>query len=235
MKTHIYLIPYAGADVSCFDRLRAELTGRLGSSAEIVPVELKGHGKRRKETLYSDMDEAASDILSCIGNVSEPVILYGHCIGGVMAHAVYRRNKEKGALDIRNVILGSSVINKAESEGFEEYIGTYVEENLRSMFPSMPDTMIRQLADYKKYTVEQEYAVVKKYLEESDIVPDSRHTLIFGSEDRLADISTIRSDYPQLSGTEALQITGGHFFLDTSCREAADIIVRKLNEIVEQR
>jgi len=234
MKTHIYLIPYAGADISCFDRLREELTARLGGDAEVIPVELRGHGKRHKEPLYADMNEAADDILSFIGNVSGPVILYGHCIGGIMAYEVYRKNAESGALDIRHIVLGSSVINKAESSGFESCIGSYVEENLRLMFPAMPDGIIRQLSGYKKSVVAQEYSIVRAYLEKNDISSDSNQTLLFGNDDSLADICTIRNDYPQLSSAEAVVIKGGHFFLDTSYRETADIIIRKLNESVAE-
>ncbi len=228
MMINIYLIPYAGADVSCFMILKEKLQNKFGARAKIIPIELKGHGKRRKEPLYGDMNEVVADVMRQINYDNGSVILYGHCIGGIIAYAVYLKSREVGRTNVKSVFLGSSIINKSAADGFESYISSYVEENIRLLFPNLPKGMLRQLSEYKQEIVQQEYNIVMEYLLDNPIVPDGKQFLIFGKNDQLVDPVTIVNDYNELSKLEIYTVNGGHFFLEESSGELAEIIGKKV-------
>lgn len=233
MKVHIYLIPYAGADVSCFGTLVDQINEKFGEQVKTTPVELSGHGKRRKEPLYENMEAAVSDILRQLPKDNEPVILYGHCIGGIIAYATYKKCLEMGMDNIHSVILGSSIINRANAEQFEGYINSYVEENIRMMFPQLPEGMILQLAEYKRNIVKQEFHIVNNYLVHNKIEMDERQLLVFGRDDKLVNPETIGEDYKEIVNVRKIVIPGGHFFLEESSSDVVCIIEEKIKEIQE--
>ena len=58
----LFLTPYAVADISCYDNLIKSLKNNSNDNLEIIPVELKSHGTRRKETPYKSIDKSARDV-----------------------------------------------------------------------------------------------------------------------------------------------------------------------------
>ena len=231
MKTQLYLIPYAGADVSCFTSLIHMIKGNYGEDVSIKPVELRGHGKRRKEPLYENIEDAVCDVMKQIDFHAGPVILYGHCTGGIITHAIYQKSKEYEKADIRSVILGSSIINKEKADNFTGFMNEYVEGNIKLMFPMLPDNMINQLVEYKKTIVAKEYSIILDYLLKSNIKMDEKQILVFGREDNLVDLETISKDYEELKDVKKVVVPGGHFFLEEASIELTQIFGGKIQEM----
>lgn len=232
MNIQLYLIPYAGADVSCFTSLIEKLKRIYGEEVSIKPVELRGHGKRRKEPLYENIEDAVCDVMNQINFHAGPAVFYGHCTGGIITHAIYQKSKEYENADIRSVILGSSIINKEKAENFTGYMYEYVEGNIKMMFPQLPDNMIKQLVEYKKSIVAQEYSIILDYLLKNKITMDEKQMLVFGRDDNLVDLETLSKDYEQLKNVKKIVAPGGHFFLEDAPKELVQLLEEKIQEII---
>ncbi len=77
-KPQLFLIPFAGGNCYSFNFLLPHL-----EKYEVIPLELPGRGRRIKEQLLNEFDQAAEDIYRQIINLqTSPVFLiYGHSLG----------------------------------------------------------------------------------------------------------------------------------------------------------
>jgi surfactin synthase thioesterase subunit len=92
-KIKLLCIPYSGGLASSYFVWKKFLPKWI----EICPIELAGHGRRIQESLYRDVDEAASDIADymcsqlCEG---DPYALLGHSMGSLLAFETYHKIME---------------------------------------------------------------------------------------------------------------------------------------------
>ena len=91
-KTKVFFLPYAGGSSSVYLSWKRYLS----SNIELVAIELAGRGRRMKEPLYSDVNEAVEDIYSKISQDIETsrYALFGHSMGTVLAYELTRKIKE---------------------------------------------------------------------------------------------------------------------------------------------
>ncbi|HEQ70953.1 MAG TPA: thioesterase [Spirochaetia bacterium] len=80
----LFCIPHAGGFASRFIPLKRNLE----STIQLMPVELKGHGKRLDEGFYGDFDEAVRDIVTILRREAAPFAytVLGHSLGGLLAY-----------------------------------------------------------------------------------------------------------------------------------------------------
>jgi len=83
--TKLFLIHFAGGSCYSFPFLKF-----LTAKFEVIPLELPGRGRRVKEELVNDFDQAADDILKQIMAVlkDEIFVIYGHSMGALLALTV---------------------------------------------------------------------------------------------------------------------------------------------------
>jgi medium-chain acyl-[acyl-carrier-protein] hydrolase len=86
MTCKLICLPYAGGSSLVFSEWRS----LLPSNIEIVPIELKGRGKKSHEKPYEDVREAASDILEEIKPIIllNPYCFFGQSLGGLIAYEI---------------------------------------------------------------------------------------------------------------------------------------------------
>ncbi|NEB20180.1 thioesterase domain-containing protein, partial [Streptomyces coelicoflavus] len=85
----LYCFAHAGAGVSGFRHWR---TG-TGPGVTTVPVLLPGRGGRRREPRATSRDELLAALLGPLADQvadGHPYALYGHSLGGVVAHTLAR-------------------------------------------------------------------------------------------------------------------------------------------------
>ena len=82
MKPQLFLLHFAGGSIYSFQFIRPYL-----ADFEFIPLELPGRGKRAKEGLIRDFDQAVGDICGQIGRRLQPgpFLIYGHSMGAIMA------------------------------------------------------------------------------------------------------------------------------------------------------
>ncbi|MFD7666459.1 thioesterase II family protein [Streptomyces sp. NPDC059788] len=101
----LFCFHHAGAGVSSFARWQRV----LGDAAEVVPVLLPGRGPRAKERRITDPGELLAELRALITPLlgERPYLLYGHSLGGLVAHALTRALEEDGQPPPERVVIGA--------------------------------------------------------------------------------------------------------------------------------
>ncbi|GGN33519.1 thioesterase II family protein [Streptomyces fuscichromogenes] len=103
-RLRLFCFPHAGAGGSCFVRWQ----GVLGDVAEIVPVPLPGRGGRAREPRITTPERLLPLLLERLGPLLDrPFMLYGHSLGGHVAHAFAQAVAASGLALPERVVLGA--------------------------------------------------------------------------------------------------------------------------------
>ncbi len=81
----LFLLHFAGGNVYSFEFLRKEI-----KALDFIPLELPGRGKRHKEKLIINKDQAIEDYYKQIKSLrnGEPYMIYGHSMGAALGFSV---------------------------------------------------------------------------------------------------------------------------------------------------
>lgn len=81
----IFLLHFAGGNVYSFEFLRKEIP-----NADFIPLELPGRGKRHREQLITNKNQAIEDYYNQITSLrnKEPYLIYGHSMGATLGFSV---------------------------------------------------------------------------------------------------------------------------------------------------
>ena len=88
----LFCLPYAGGSETIYYKWKKH----LHPSIQVVPIELKGRGKRFSEFFYESLEEAVDDIFE---NIKEKIVdddfaIYGHSMGSLLAYELYYKIDE---------------------------------------------------------------------------------------------------------------------------------------------
>lgn len=89
-KTQLFCIPYAGGTASFF----RNVSGFLGSDMEVHLLEYAGHGNRRKESFYENLDSMLYDIankIKTLRDAKRPYFIFGYSMGCMVTYEVVTR------------------------------------------------------------------------------------------------------------------------------------------------
>lgn len=93
-KLKIFCFPYAGGSAAIYNAWNKQLKYE---GLEFIPVELAGRGRRMQETLYANVADMVSDVLSKIeGELKGSYAFFGHSMGGMICYELYNLIREKG-------------------------------------------------------------------------------------------------------------------------------------------
>src|ERR1700748_1667932 len=86
-------IPFLGGNRYSLNHIRRQLPPGTG----YIPVELPGRGTRIDVPLLYDTEEMVADIYGqLLPFIEEPYVLYGDCMGGLLAFLVTRTLRDNG-------------------------------------------------------------------------------------------------------------------------------------------
>jgi surfactin synthase thioesterase subunit len=93
-KIKLFCFPFAGGASSFYLPWKQIFNG----SIEIVPIELKGRGRRINETHYQDFDDLVEDVFQLIKEhlVKNQYASFGHSMGALISFRLHHKIKEKG-------------------------------------------------------------------------------------------------------------------------------------------
>lgn len=88
----LFCLPYAGGSEVAYYKWK----NYLHPSIELIPIELKGRGKRFNEIFYESLEEAVDDIFENIKDkiINNSYAIYGHSMGSLLAYELYYKIKE---------------------------------------------------------------------------------------------------------------------------------------------
>lgn len=89
-KTKLYLIPYAGASATLYNRWSPYLNDNI----ELVPIELPGRGKRINEALLYNFNDMLQDItkkisISIKNSENTKYSIFGYSMGSLLGYELY--------------------------------------------------------------------------------------------------------------------------------------------------
>lgn len=93
-SVQMFCVPHAGGTSSAFRRWR----GRVGSGLATVPLELAGRGPRSREAFSPTVPAAVADLVTQMESRRNggPFVLFGHCMGAVIAFEMARSLRLRG-------------------------------------------------------------------------------------------------------------------------------------------
>ena len=94
-SVQMFCVPHAGGTSSAFRRWQ----GRLGAGLTAVPLELAGRGPRTGEAFSPSVPAAVADLIAQLDSRRDggPFVLFGHCMGAVIAFEMARCLRQRGA------------------------------------------------------------------------------------------------------------------------------------------
>ncbi|MDQ1008571.1 surfactin synthase thioesterase subunit [Streptomyces sp. V4I23] len=103
-RPRLFCFHHAGAGVSSFARWQRV----FGESREVVPVLLPGRDARAAEPRITGPDRLTAELLDTLGRLLDrPYALYGHSLGGLVAHTLARAVARLGLREPDLVVLGA--------------------------------------------------------------------------------------------------------------------------------
>ncbi|MFF7753810.1 thioesterase II family protein [Streptomyces sp. NPDC007971] len=93
MKARVVCLPFAGGSADAYRPWSA----LMPPSCALVAPELPGHGRRLAERPHESAADAVADLLPRLGDPTAPLVLFGHSMGGLLAHEVCHALCELGA------------------------------------------------------------------------------------------------------------------------------------------
>lgn len=101
----LFLLHFAGGNVFSFEFLRKEIT-----HFDFIPLELPGRGKRHKEHLIKNKDQAIADYFQQIKSLRNgaPYLIYGHSMGATLGLSVAAKMEIAGDAPQALVVSGNA-------------------------------------------------------------------------------------------------------------------------------
>lgn len=99
----LFCIPHAGGSSMSYNQYQ----NMTSNFIDVQPIEFSGRGKRYRDMLYDNFEEAIEDIYSQIESTiqSSPYALYGHSMGSLFAYELFYRILKKGMKTPKHIFL----------------------------------------------------------------------------------------------------------------------------------
>jgi surfactin synthase thioesterase subunit len=227
MKVQVFFIPYAGASSLAYYGWKKHFSEEY----ELYFVELAGRGTKGNMDFYRDIDEAASDIAKTIEQQinGENYILFGHSMGALLAYESYYKISELhlpppkhiffSGKDAPHLKHSSEKVYLYDDEKFLYIVSLYgglpvefFQRNIREIFLPILRSDFKLLCDYDHKSKDEKIM--------------SNVSVLFSDNDFSVKPSQM-DQWKHHVGKECkfYQFPGGHFYINNSCQEIAQLIM----------
>ena len=138
----IFCIPHAGGVASSFtpwtDAYRDQ-------GIEFIPIELPGHGRRKREPLQKNMYRIVHDILTVLGDrIDEPFAILGHSLGALIGYELTRQlQQRRKPLPVLLIVSGSATPDAVRGPGRPELSEEMLSTQLTAFPGGLSETVAR--------------------------------------------------------------------------------------------
>ncbi len=237
-------IPYGGGNAVMFQ----PVADALPKNYSLYAVQIPGHDYARRDEVLQPLEEVARQCAEEIKqNVSGPIALYGHCVGGAMAVEIARLLEEDG-VEVSGVLLGGTFPTPRLPGKLFEWLakvfpqsrwrsGRFTYEALRALGgftdaidPDEQEFMIRALRH--DVQVAEDY-YTQAYVRENGEKLQAPILCIVGQMDRASEFYEERfSEWNFFSDSVDLAVIpqAGHYFLKHQAANLASIVTDQLDK-----
>jgi len=101
-RLKLFCLPYAGGSAVIYNDWKSELSPEI----TVVPVEIPGRGKRRRELPLTHIGMIVDTLLNELqAELDAPCAFFGHSMGAVVAYEICRTLAKRGAASPRRLIV----------------------------------------------------------------------------------------------------------------------------------
>lgn len=221
----LFCLPYAGGSGTIYYKWRNYISPFI----DLYPIELKGRGKRFRETFYENLKDAVDDIFNEIQNkMYDDYAIYGHSMGSVLAYELYYKIDKMGAKKPKHIFFSGhrapSVIGEKEK--------IYALPNCDFMnkiieFGGIPEELInnKELLEIYIPIIRNDFKILETYVyKERTNKIECNISILNGKQDSISlyDITAWKKHTSKKCSIYNFE--GNHFFINNSIKNITSII-----------
>lgn len=230
----LFCLPYAGGSEAIFSSWKKHLSPEI----EVIPLSLKGRGKRFRESLYINIDDAIHDIYESMHEYidNRDYAIYGHSMGGLLTYEMYYKICNEGIKKPVHLFLSGCVAphyvskrEKIHQLDDSEFINKVV------TFGGTPNELIenKRLLNIFLPILRSDFSLVDNYKFEfkaEKVTCDI--SVLNGADDEYANNEIAAwSEYTDNSFNNYV-FDGGHFFINENVKSITEIIYGTLQNFI---
>ncbi len=226
----LFCLPYAGGN----ERIYFGWNRYAGEHLEVVPVELKGRGRRFNEGFYNDVEEAVDDIFTFVKNSADDkdYALYGHSMGSLLAYELYYKILQENFTPPKHIFFSgykSPDIKRKDKVIHDLPNDEFVKELVN--LGGTPKELFEndELIEFFTPVIRNDFKIVEKYeyVQKQDKIKCD--ISVFNGKDddvKLHEILAWKNHAGK--GFKAHHFNGDHFFINDNAREIVNLICHTL-------
>lgn len=227
----MFLFHFAGGNCYSFQFLTPLL-----KEFEVISLELPGRGKRIREELLTDFDEAAQDIYrQVIAKLTSPrFMIYGHSMGAYLALRVANMLEKENRMPAYVFVSGNAGPGVREDKN--RYLMERKEfiEELRLLGGAPPEVLENdELLEFFIPILRADFEVAEKNELDNEPVLSAPIYAMMGSEEEQTEEIENWGRFTRAAFNHVL-LPGGHFFIYDNARQIADIIRESYRKTILQ-
>lgn len=226
----LFCLPYAGGSETIYYRWRTN----IDESIQIVPIELKGRGKRYNEKEYDSILEAIDDIYNSIEEEIEndEYAIYGHSMGSLLAYELYYKICEMKKRKPKHIFFSgygapNTVVKGEEIHGLPD---NEFMEKIMEMGGSPRELMEnKELFQLFLPILKNDMRILEKYLfKPKEAKMECDISILTGNEEKLKPNQIIEWRKHTEGKCKMYTLSGNHFFINTNMKNITNLINQTL-------
>lgn len=221
VKPRLFLFPFAGGNYYSFQFMLPLL-----KDFEVIPLELPGRGKRIREDLLNDLEEASLDYYRQITKtgLSAPFLIYGHSMGAYLAYIVCSMIEKDYKIPICLLVSGNAGPGTFSDRKRYLLSDPEFKEELKEL-GGFPEELLNDKETYEffKPILKKDFEIVEKFTSETDPVIKAPIFAMMGSHEVQHDKIGNWNKFTMSDFSYEI-MEGGHFFIHHHPARIAQII-----------
>ncbi|MCD0465157.1 thioesterase II family protein [Flavobacterium sp. ENC] len=219
----LFLLHFAGGNVYSFEFLRKEI-----KNSDFIPLELPGRGKRHRENLVTNKDQAIEDYCRQIQSLrnGEPYMIYGHSMGATLGLSVAAKMERTGDRPKALIVSGNPGPGIKKSKDFlyhELDDFNFKKELLRLGGISTAITENKDLFDYFLPIIRADFECLEKdFFSEKGLKVNIPIYALMGAGEETCDRIENWKNFTSHTFTSEIW-SGNHFFIHNNAAALAHI------------
>lgn len=222
----LFCLPYAGGSESIYYKWKKF----LDPSIELVPLALKGRGKRFSEDFYENLEEAVDDIFENIKNkiVDEDYAIYGHSMGSLLAYELYYKISDHNFRKPKHIFfsgyMAPSIIRKKENT--HELSDNNFMQKVMKLGGTPEELMNNQvLLQIFLPVIRSDFKMLEGYkYKKREKKIDCDVSILNGKQDSIKLNEKLAWKNHVSQGFNIYNFEGNHFYINTNIKNITDII-----------
>jgi medium-chain acyl-[acyl-carrier-protein] hydrolase len=208
----LFVLPHAGGAASYY----RQWSEWLPNTIELLPLDLPGHGLRRREGLITEWPGLAADLASQVrARIAGTYVLAGHSLGALLAYEVARIMQAQGAPPSLLLVTGRNGPTAGLSHRPIHQLPDAEFLDALERLGGTPGTVLQQPQIMQMYLplLRADLRLAETYTREPGPVLSLPVAVFGGRQDRLIDERGLVAWSRETTGTfELTLVAGGHFF-----------------------